>query len=116
MIKEFYSIDNFIQTIVPDLKSCLQKELSQGIQKSDLDTLAYYALVGNFKLFIVRNCSKDLDEYIDMEAIHASKETMKDVLLSTVSITLYISDVNGRKLNENNYLISFRNVIKNTKL
>ncbi len=77
MIKEFYSIDNFIQTIFPDLISYLQKELSQGIQKSDLDTLAYSELVGNLKLFIVRNCSKDLDEYVDKEAKHADKEIMK---------------------------------------
>ena len=94
----------------------MQKQLSQEIQKSDLDTLAYSELERNLKLFIFRNYSKDLDEYIDRETRHASKEAMKDVLLSAISITLNISDVNGRKLDEKDYLISLRNIIKNTKL
>ncbi len=116
IIQKFNNIDTFIFTIFPDLKSYLQKQISKGIQKSDLESQVYSELEKHFKLFIVRIYSKNLDEYVDKEARHASKETMKDVLLSTISITLNISDVNGRKLNENDYLISFRNVIKNTKL
>lgn len=116
MIQKFDSIDDFIKTIFPDIESYMKKQLLSNIQRSNLDTVVYSELERNLKLFIVRNYSKDLDEYIDVEARHASKEAMKDVLLSTISITLNVSDVNGHKLNENDYMISLRKIINNTKL
>ena len=54
----------------------------------------YSELEKNFTLFILRNYSKNLDEYIDKEAKHADKEAMKEVLLSTISITLNVNDTN----------------------
>jgi len=115
MVKEFDSVDHFMKTVFPDIESYLQNA-SLSAKRSDLDTLAYSELERNFKLFIVRNYSKDLDEYIDREARHAGKEAMKDLLLSTISITLSVSDESSRKLSENDYLISLRNIINNTKL
>jgi hypothetical protein len=51
----------------------------------------------------------------DKEASHADKEVMKEVLLSTISITLNVTDNDGHKLNENDYLISLGNMIKRFK-
>ena len=79
-------------------------------------TLVYSELELNFKLFIVKNYTKDLDNYIQREAKHVSKEVMKDTLLSTISITLNVSDESSRKLSQNDYLFSLRKIINNTKL
>ncbi len=116
MIQKFDSIDDFIKTIFPDIESYMKKQLLSNIQRSNLDTIVYSELERNLKMFIVRNYSKNLDEYIDVEARHASKEAMKDVLLSTISITLNVSDESGRKLSEDDYLFSLRKIINNTKL
>ena len=85
----------------------------KGTLKSEVESKVYLELEKQFKLFIVRNYSKALDEYINREAKHAEKEVIKDVLLSTLSITLNVSDFSGHKLTENDYLISLRNMIKN---
>jgi hypothetical protein len=115
-IQNFESIEHFIMTIFPDLKSYLQKQLSKGIQKSDLPTLAYPELERNLELFIVRNYSKELDDYLLKEASHTNKEAMKDVLLSTISITLNVRDKNNNQLSEEDYLISLRNTINEIDL
>jgi len=40
---------------------------------------------------------------------------MKDVLLSTISITLNVTGTDGHKLNQDDHLISIRNIITNFK-
>jgi hypothetical protein len=111
VIQNFESIEDFIVTIFPRLESYLQKQLSQGLQESDLATLAYSELERNFELFIVRNYSKELDDYLLKEASHANNEAMKDILLSTISITLNVSYVNAQKLTDSDYLNVLRNLI-----
>ena len=111
VLQKFDSIDDFIMTIFPDLKSYVQKQISKGIQNSDLESQAYSELDKHLTLFIVRNYSKNLDEYIEKEAKHADKEVMKEVLLSTISITLNVTDLDGHKLNKNDYLISLVNIV-----
>jgi ABC-type transporter MlaC component len=100
-------------TLFPDLKLYVQKQISKRIEKSDAESKVYLELEKQFKLFIIRNYSKALDEYINREAKHADKEAMKDVLLSTLSITLNVNDSSGHKLTETDYLISVRNMIEN---
>ena len=114
-IQNFESIEDSIMTIFPDIEAYLQKQLIKGIKKADLATLVYSELELNFKLFIVKNYTKDLDNYIQREAKHVSKEVMKDTLLSTISITLNVSDESSRKLSQNDYLFSLRKIINNTK-
>jgi len=57
VLQKFDNIDTFILTIFPDLKSYVQKQISKGIQKSDLESQVYSELEKHFKLFIVRNYS-----------------------------------------------------------
>ena len=109
-IQKFESIDDFIKTIFPDIESYL-KALSSSIQRPDLDKIAYSELERKFKMFIVQNYSGNLNEYLRKEAKHASRETMKDVLLSTISTTLSVRDANNNQLNAEDYLISLRNTI-----
>ena len=116
VIQRFSNVNNFIMTIVPDLEPYLKIERSQGFQKSDLDRIAYSKLQSNFKLFIARNYLNELEDYLDKESKHINKESMKDMILSTISITLNVSDANGNKLNENDYLISLRNIIDKFEL
>ena len=116
VIQKFDNIDTFILTIFPDLKTYFQKQISKGIQKSDLESQLYSELEKHFTLFIIRNYSKDLDEYIEKEAKHANKEVIKDVLLSTISTTLNVRDANNNKLNVDDYLISLRNTINEIDL
>ncbi|HKU83824.1 MAG TPA: hypothetical protein VJP58_07260 [Candidatus Nitrosocosmicus sp.] len=113
VVLKFRNIDIFILTVFPDLESYIQKQISKGIQKSELESTVYLELEKQFKLFIVEYYSKDLGEYIEKEAIHADKEVMKGVLLSTISITLNVNDSNGLKLTESDYLLSLRNMIEN---
>jgi hypothetical protein len=113
VVLKFRNIDIFILTIFPDLESYIQKQISKGIQKSELESTVYLELEKQFKLFIVEYYSKDLGVYIEKEAIHADKEVMKEVLLSTISITLNVNDSNGHKLTESDYLLSLRNMIEN---
>ncbi|MDQ2685338.1 MAG: hypothetical protein M3Y25_05795 [Thermoproteota archaeon] len=116
VIQRFSNVNNFIMTIVPDLEPYLKIERSQGFQKSDLDRIAYSKLQSNFKLFIARNYLNELEDYLDKKSKHINKESMKDMILSTISITLNVSDANGNKLNENDYLISLRNIIDKFEL
>jgi hypothetical protein len=51
-----------------------------------------------------------------MEAKHASREAMKDVLLSTISTTLSVRDANNNQLSADDYLISLRNTINKIDL
>ena len=111
MIQKFDSIEDFIVTIFPDIESYLRKALSANIHMSDLDTIAYSELERKFKEFIIQNYSDNLDEYLSNETKHVSKEAMKDILLSTISITLNVSDVTGQKLTDSEYLNSLRNII-----
>lgn len=113
VIQKFRNIDTFILAIFPDLKLYIQNQLMKGNLKSDVETKVYSELEKKFKLFIIRNYSKALDEYINREAKHADKEAMKDVLLSTLSITLNVNDSSGHKLTETDYLLSLRNIIEN---
>jgi hypothetical protein len=115
-IQNFESIEEFIMTIFPDLKSYLQKQLTKGIQKSDLANLVYPELERNLELYIVRNYSKELDNYLLKEASHTNKEAMKEVLLSSISITLSVRDTNNNKLSEDDYLVSLRNTINKIDL
>ena len=115
-IQSFESIEGFITIIFPDLESYLQKQLSLGIQKADLANLVYPELERNLELYIVRNYSKELDDFLLKEASHTNKEAMKDVLLSTISITLNVRDTNNNKLSENDYLVSLRNTINKIDL
>lgn len=109
--QNFPSIDNFILTIFPDLESYLKEELGVGVQKSALASIAYSKLKDNFKFFIVRNFSKEIEEYLIKETDHLNKEAMKDVLLSTISITLNVTDEDDNKLIDNDYLNALRNII-----
>ena len=72
-------------TIFFDLESYIQKQTSLKIQEPDLEVIVYSELEKHLKLFIVRDYSKNLDEYIN-------KEVMKEVLLFTISITLDVND------------------------
>ena len=113
VIQKFESIEDFIMTIFPDIESYMKKALSSSdIHRSDLDTIAYSELESRFKIFIIQNYSDKLNRYLSNEAKHASMETMKDVLLSTISITLNVTNADGHKINENDYLISLTNIIK----
>lgn len=112
VIQKFDNIDTFIMAVFPDLESYLKEQIVRGIDKSSLDSIAYSQLQSNFKLFIVRNYSKQLDEYLNKEASHADKEVMKEVLLSTISMTLNVTDTDGHKLSENDYLNPLINIIK----
>lgn len=112
VIQKFESIEDFIMTIFPDIESYMKKALSSSdIHRSDLDTIAYSELESRFKIFIIQNYSDKLNRYLSNEAKHASMETMKDVLLSTISITLNVTNADGHKINENDYLILLRNTI-----
>lgn len=115
VIQKFSNTNKFIMTIFPDLESYLKEQISQGIQKSDLDSIAFSKLQNSFKLFIVRNYSKKLDDYLNKEAGHVNKEVMKGVLLSTISITLNVRDATGNKLTDSDHLNVLRNIIKNLK-
>lgn len=114
-IQTFSSIDNFIMTVFPDLESYLKEQLVGGIQKSALVSVAYSKLKDSFKLFIERNYSNEIDDYLSKETGHLDKEAMKNALLSTVSITLNVIDEKGNKLIDSNYLNALRNIIDNIK-
>jgi hypothetical protein len=116
VVQNFSNIDNFIMTIFPDLESYLKEQLERGIQKPALVSIVYSKLKDNFKLFIVRNYSKEIDEYLSKEASHLNKETMKDVLLSTITVTLNVTDEKGNKLSDLDWLNSLRNIVQNFKL
>ncbi|WP_161486407.1 hypothetical protein [Candidatus Nitrosocosmicus hydrocola] len=45
------------------------------------------------------------------EAGHMEKEAMKDVLLSTISVTLNVIDETGNKLIDSDYLNAIRNIV-----
>jgi len=117
VIQKFESIDDFIMTIFTDIESYLKKAFSSlNIQRPDLDTVAYSELERKFKVFIVQNYSNNLNKYLRKEAKHASREAMKDVLLSTISTTLSVRDANNNQLSVDDYLISLRNIIKKIDL
>lgn len=111
VVQNFTSIDNFIINIFPDLESYLKEQIEVGIQKSALINIAYSKIKDSFKFFIVRNYSKEIDDYLGREAGHADKEVMKEVFLSTVSITLNVTDETGNKLMDSDYLNALRNII-----
>ncbi|WP_148686280.1 hypothetical protein [Candidatus Nitrosocosmicus hydrocola] len=115
-VQRFTNIENFIMIVFPKLESYLKEQIARGIQKSNLNGIAYTQLQNNFKLFIVRNYSKELDEYLTNETGHVNKEAMKEVLLSTISITLNVTDEKGNKLIDSDYLDVLRNIIQNLKL
>lgn len=111
VIQDFTNIDNFILTVFPNLESFLKEQLLEGIQESALIDIAYSSLKESFKLYIIRNYSKDIDAYLNKEAKHADTDTFKDVLLSTVSITLNVVDETGNKLMDSDYLNAIRNIV-----
>lgn len=113
--QNFSSIYNFIVHVFPDLESYLKEQLVEGIQKTSLVNIAYSKLKDNFKIFIVRNYSKELDEYLSKESSQLNKEIMRNVLLSTISITLNVVDKNGNKLLDYDYLNVLRNIIQSIK-
>jgi hypothetical protein len=113
MVKEFDRLDLFVRTVFPDMESYLldKSSSSSNLSSSDLETLTYHELEGRFKIFIIRNYSDLLDKYLRKEAKHAEKETMKELLLSTISISFNVVDTDNHKLNESDYFVSFRNII-----
>ncbi|HYG00417.1 MAG TPA: hypothetical protein VD815_10010 [Candidatus Saccharimonadales bacterium] len=115
VIQNFSSLDNFIMTVFPDLESYLKEQLVGGIQKSALVGVAYSKLKDSFKLFIERNYSNEFDDYLSKETGHLDKNAMKNVLLSTISITLNVTDENGNKLIDSNYLNALRNILDQIK-
>jgi hypothetical protein len=116
VVQNFSNIDNFIMTIFPDLESYVKEQVAKGIQKSAMMNIVYYKLKDNFKLFIVRNYSKELDEYLNKETDNLDKEAMKVVLLSTISINLNVTDKKGDKLMDSDYLNALRGIIHGLKV
>jgi hypothetical protein len=114
--QNFSSIDNFIMTIFPDLESYIKEQIAKGIQKSVMMNIVYSKLKDNFKFFIIRNYSKELDEYLDKETDNFNKEAMKNVLLSTISINLNVTDKKGDKLMDSDYLNTLRGIIQGLKV
>lgn len=111
VVQNFASIDNFIMAIFPDLKSYLKEQIEVGIQKSALVNIAYSKIKDSFKFFIVRNYSKEIEDYLRKQTDHLNKEAMKEVVLSTTSITLNVTDKNSNKLTDRDYLDALRDII-----
>ncbi len=112
MIQNFDSVDDFIITIFPDIETYMGKQLLSNIQWPDLVTITYSEFERRFKMFIVQNHSAELNEYLNKETKHANKETMKQILLSTISITLNVRNVENYQLKKSDYLVSIGNIIK----
>jgi hypothetical protein len=55
--------------------------------------------------------SKEIGDYLRKETDHLNKEAMKAVLLSTISITLNVTDERGDKLMDSDYLYALRDII-----
>ncbi len=111
MVKEFDSLDLFIKTVFPDIESYLLDKSPLNLSRLDLETMTYLELEKRFKIFIIRNYSDLLDRYLRKDAKHANKEVMKELLLSTISITLNVVDTDNHKLSEIDYFVSFRNIL-----
>ena len=117
VIQKFESIEDFIMTIFPDIESYMKKVLaSLNIHRSDLDTIAYSELERRLKTFLIQNYSDKLNRYLSNEAKHTNPETMKEVLLSTISTTLSVRNANNNQLSADDYLISLRNIINKIDL
>jgi hypothetical protein len=110
-ILKFDSVDDLIKIVFPDIEAYLQDK-SSSENGSDLVTITYFELERRLKLFIVRNYSESLNEYLKREAKHTSIEAMKDVLLSTISLTLSVTDALNNRLSTDDYLISIRGIMK----
>ena len=116
VIQSFSRIHNFIMVIFPDLESYLNEQIEEGLQKSALISIAYSKLKDNFKFFIARNYSNEIDDYLSKETDHLNKEAMKNVILSTISITLNVTYKNGNKLIDSDYLNALGNIINEIAL
>lgn len=115
IIQKFKNIEVFIFTVFPNLQAYLHEQISDGIHEPELESKVYTELEKQFKLFIVRNYSRDLEKYINKEAKHANKEAMREVILSTISITLNVNDAFDYKLNKIDILYLIRTLIKRSQ-
>lgn len=73
--------------------------------------MIFFVPDGRFKIFVIQNYSEILGRYLQEEGKHASKVSMKELLLSTISITLSVVDANNHKWSKNDYFTTFRNTI-----
>ena len=64
------------------------------------------------------NTTPTFDENLipSITAKHTNPETMKEVLLSTISTTLSVRNANDNQLSADDYLISLRNIINKIDL
>ena len=99
-----------------DIESFLLDKSPLNLCRSELEAMIYLELEKRFKIFIIRNYSDLLDKYLRKEAEHADKESMKELLLSTISITFNVVDADNHKLNESDYFVSFRNIINEIRI
>ena len=99
-------------TVFPDLESYIKEQIVKGTQKPAMISIAYSKLKDNFKLFIVRNYSKEIDECLSKETDNLNKEAMKSVMLSTISINLNVTDKKGDKLMDSDYLNALKDIIQ----
>jgi len=111
VIRQFENINMFILTIFPGLKSYILDQGLYQIKNSHLESKLIHELERQFKLFIVQNYSKEVNEFINKQAKHADNEMMKQVIVSTISITLNLFDTDGHRLTYSDYLIPLRNII-----
>ncbi len=65
---------------------------------------------------MVKNYDNELNNYLKRQTKFASIETMKNLLLSTISITFNITDANDDRLNQIDYLEYIDKIIKKLEL
>ncbi len=111
--KEFENLESFIETVFPDFHQNLQ--LGLEMKNENVAMAMYEQLEHQFRKFIVENYDTIIEEYVKKETESLDIEKMKELIISTITITFSVKDKNNDCIDMDRYLDTIQILIDKFK-
>jgi hypothetical protein len=111
--KEFENLESFIETVFPDFYQNLQ--LGLKMKTENLSMSLYEQLEHQFRKFIVENYDSKIEDYVKKETEFSDIGKMKELIISTLSITFSVKDKNDDCIVMDRYLDTIQILIDKFK-
>jgi hypothetical protein len=111
--KEFENLESFIETVFPEFYQNLL--LGIEMKNENLAMAMYEQLEHQFRKFIVENYDTTIEEYVKKETEFSDIEKMKDLIISTITITFCVKDKNNDCIDMGRYLDTIQILIDKLK-
>ena len=112
--KTFENICNFIKTVFPECNQRIHLELK--LNNNNIEETVHRELEDSFRMFIMLNYDKKIEDYIQKETEHVDMDKMFQLILSQITITFSIIDENNNRISKERYLEVIHDLVDEHRL